>query len=64
MYRLFALLGLMAVAVVGLVLGSEIASAHTTGAYHWHWIGELWTGEDCYRLYYPSGGPTNIVRCY
>ena len=62
MYRLFAVLGLMAVAVVGLVLGPEIAEAHHGGGFYWEGFYN-WDTRWCQGLF-NSSHQLVYYRCY
>jgi hypothetical protein len=55
------LVGLFVVAAAAFLVGTEIASAHTTGADHWH-VWNDYAGCAYRTLYYPSGGSTGISQ--
>ena len=56
---LVTLVALGVAAYVAFLLGSGAAEAHYTGGYHWH---HEW--DTCWRLYYPSGGPSPVIQCW
>jgi hypothetical protein len=54
-------LAIALVAIALFMIFSELAEAHRTGSYHWHYWNDVW-GCVYKTLYYPSGGSTGISQ--